>query len=260
MLNDKQRNKYFDYLLIQYFRLAGNLKYDINKINSSKVIIQPHLGLGDTIICNGLINKLSESFDVIYLPIKDRYAEMIKYLFKDNNKLNFFEVSYSNSTYDVLSFGNKNKVPILRIGFEKQKNNPFNTWFYDQTGIDYKISYEMFRLPKNEKQSIELYNHLLEYYKIENEDYNLVHCESYNKNFDLKEINNFKNIFVSKESDLFKNMFLYEKVIKNAKEIHCINSSFFHLVDRLPTNARLYYHNVRHSNFYMSEKWNLVKY
>ena len=67
------------------------------KINANQIIIHHHLGLGDTIVCFGLVNKLSEMYDKIYLPIKDRYADMIKYLYKENKKIEFFEGKYGKS-------------------------------------------------------------------------------------------------------------------------------------------------------------------
>ena len=37
-------------------------------------------------------------------------------------------------------------------------------------------------------------------------------------------------------------IFDYKKLIENATEIHCIDSSFKHLVESLNTNATLFYH------------------
>ena len=77
---------------------------------------------------------------------------------------------------------------------------------------------------------------------------------------DLKNINSKDIIYMSKDSDLFDNMFYYKTLILNAKQIHCINSSFLHLVERIKTDSHLYYHNVRNSNFKLSDKWNVVNY
>ena len=35
------------------------------------------------------------------------------------------------------------------------------------------------------------------------------------------------------------------KVIENAKEIHCLDSSILHLVERTKTNADLFFHNIK---------------
>ena len=49
------------------------------------------------------------------------------------------------------------------------------------------------------------------------------------------------------------------KLLKR-KEIHCINSSFIHLVDRIADDKPLFYHKIRHSNVFLSDKWQVVNY
>ena len=88
----------------------------------------------------------------------------------------------------------------------------------------------------------------------------LVHNQSHEDTYELKNISNKDIIYISKNSDLFNNMFYYKTLIVNAKEIHCINSSFLHLVERVKTHSKLYYHDVRNSNFELSEKWNVINY
>jgi len=41
---------------------------------------------------------------------------------------------------------------------------------------------------------------------------------------------------------LIKPKFIYKKLIENATEIHCIDSSFKHLVESLKTSGILFYH------------------
>ena len=120
MPKDKQKNKILDKILLKYFSYKKMIFFTPEKINANQIIIHHHLGLGDTIVCFGLVNKLSEMYDKIYLPIKDRYADMIKYLYKENKKIEFFEVSYSNSNFDVLMFSNKNNLPIFEQIYIRQ--------------------------------------------------------------------------------------------------------------------------------------------
>ncbi len=46
----------------------------------------------------------------------------------------------------------------------------------------------------------------------------------------------------------------------NASEIHCINSSFAHLVDRFETSGRRIYHDVRGGKLKFKKKWNYIGY
>ena len=52
-----------------------------------------------------------------------------------------------------------------------------------------------------------------------------------------------------------------QKIIENAKEIHCINSSFIHLIDRSSTCGDLFYHKnfytKPYSNFTLKKSWTI---
>ena len=48
----------------------------------------------------------------------------------------------------------------------------------------------------------------------------------------------YKKIFVEKSETIFD----YGLLIAKAKEVHCIDSSFKHLVDSIPTMGKLFYH------------------
>ena len=59
--------------------------------------------------------------------------------------------------------------------------------------------------------------------------------------------------------DITNNMMQYIKLIKNAKEIHCVDSSFYQLVDGMVnhTSADLYFHKIRaFSMLRVNCKWN----
>ena len=67
-----------------------------------------------------------------------------------------------------------------------------------------------------------------------------MHNQSSYGKVDLQSNKNLPIIYIEKETDLYKNIFLYLKVIENASEIHCLDSSFLHLVERVKTNAELF--------------------
>ena len=80
------------------------------------------------------------------------------------------------------------------------------------------------------------------------------------REYELKNINGTNNIFVSKESDIYGNMLLYKKLIENAEEIHCINSSFIHLVERVNNIGKIYYHHIRKSKLFLKKRWKVINY
>ena len=235
--------------------------YKLNQIKSEQILLFPHLGLGDLIITNGLVNYISKELGKhIYLPVKDNYFEQISYFYSENKNVTLFEIKNETREENILSFGKQNNLQILKIGYEKVKKEPFNTYFYKQLKIPYSSTYEYFSIPVNKQKNKELENHLKDYYKITEENINLVHNESSYQKYDLNISNNFECIYVNKDSDKFNNMFFYESLIKSAKEIHCVNGSFFHLVERIDTNAKLFYHHLRKNNMHVSDKWEWIRY
>lgn len=153
-------------------------------------------------------------------------------------------------------------MPILKIGFENRLNQriPFYKSFYKQIGLKYNISYKYFNPPSDAAKEIQLYNHLIKLFNIENDRYILVHDEASDTKYDLKIGSDLKAISLSNEFDIFDNIFLYKKIIMNASEIHCINSSFAHLVDRFETNGKRIYHNVRGGKLKFKKRWNYIEY
>ena len=237
--------------------------YDINKIKTDKFLAYTHLGLGDHIVCNGLLNYFSESFDKIYLPVKSRDINNINYLYKDNQKIEVFKIEHSSEVEDINSFAKKNNLITLKVGFKKRKP-PFNLSFYDQFGLPYSYSISKFRVPRDIKKEKSLYQHLKDVYKVKDR-YQVVHNQSSYGKVSLQVNNELPTIFIEKETDLYKNIFLYSKVIKNATEIHCLDSSFLHLVERVETDAELIFHNIkkdgqRGADVHLVKNWKIVNY
>ena len=118
--------------------------------------------------------------------------------------------------------------------------------FYKQFNLPYSISKDYFRIRYDIQKNRNLLNHLKDYYNI-GDDYILIHCESSTGYFSIKELKNIKDqkyIIFEKKSDIYNNMFFYLDVLKNAKEIHVVNSSVFCLADRLDTSEKLFFHNI----------------
>lgn len=219
----------------------------------SEIILHHHLGLGDHFVCNGMVNFLSDSYNAIYLPCKNNNFKTVKNLYSENNKIKIFRINKFEFK-EVYYFSKYSNLPIVKVGFENCNRKEWNTSFYDQMNIDFSIRYNRFHLPKNIPHQDELYD------LFSLNEYCLVHSESSESKYKLNISQKYPIVNVSKENDPYGNLLNYVKLIKNAKEIHCVNSSFFHLVDSIKTDACLFYHDVRKLDFKISDKWRIVKY
>ena len=128
--------------------------------------------------------------------------------------------------------------------------------------MDYSISFDYFYLPKNNEKELELTEHLLNYYNISNPDnFSLIHATSSRATHPLRRSEKKDEIFVEKDSDIFKNIFLYRDLISKAKELHCMNSSFIHIVERVPSKGKLFYHEIREpSSLKLFKEWKFEHY
>lgn len=219
----------------------------------SALIVWHHAGLGDHLICNGLVNYLADQHDVIYLPCKRAYLETIRCLYVDQPKVEVFPVDRWPD--DVERFRRNRQCEILRVGHEQADQRKFDVSFYRQVGIPFEVRYTRVALPHIIPHEDELYERLAP-----GREYCLIHREGSLGVFKLAFTPTLPVVYVEQKTDPFKNLLAYRKLICHAAEIHCINSSVIHLVDSLPTNASLFYHDVKPINFTLRPAWAFVAY
>jgi len=201
------------------------------------IYIFHHLGLGDHIICNGLVRSLIQSNLEYTLFCRPQYLNSVKSMYNDLTNLSFKD-GCDNSINSFLSnIDNNNKI---LIGFQyTPENYSWDEYFYKQHNVPFIKRWENFKIHRNIKDEIELYNKL----NPDNSKYALVHSSGSDgkDRIDYSKINsNLKIIKVSPEHT--DNIFNYLELIYKADEIHCVESCFNVLVDSLPLEVKLFYH------------------
>ena len=167
------------------------------------LVIHHHLGLGDHIICNGLVNQMS-IHQKIYLICKLQYYKNIKYLYKDNKNVkvipltNFMTRSIKSEKKfsKLLSFFLVAKINY--IGFKQEVGDYFDELFYKQAGIDFQHRYTSFYVPDDSENMV----------NIPKSKFRLIHQESSLGHYSLNiESDDLTDVFVSK--NLGRNIFSY---------------------------------------------------
>jgi len=196
--------------------------------------IHQHMGLGDHILCNGLVRFINskKEYENIFIFCKEKNLKELTRLFQDldNIKLIPTPAGLENSTVELFLQSNKS-VNVLKVGFSaiseymnSGKAKTFDQAFYLSAGISYEEKYKSFKFLRNYSKEEEIYNLL----NPTNEKYIFVHDDEdrgykITFNTDLKIIKN--NINYS--------MFDMVKLLENAQEIHCMESSFRCFIDQL---------------------------
>lgn len=202
------------------------------------IFIYHHLGLGDHIICNGLVRELYKIHEEIFLYCKCLNSKSIKYMYRDLKNLHIIKVEKDE---DVVINEKTLKIGFEHLPFFLKNEITWDQAFYKQCNIDFEKRWSSFHVERDKEREIELFKKL----NYKNEKFSLVHEAGSDNVIRIKKeyINkNLKEIKIKKEDT--DNIFDYMLLIEKAAEIHCIDSSFKHLCDSIKTEANLFYHNT----------------
>jgi hypothetical protein len=231
---------------------------------SGEVLLLSHNGLGDNITMIGALNYLLTCYDKVYFICKDHNEKNLKLLLDDRIILQPF--NSSNELVDVykivletpperdilisgdfytrftkLSTRITNQKLISRV---KSDNNytikyEFIRKFYHVINLDLTVYYDYFKIPSN--QDTEYYYNLVKNYKII-----FMHTRASNSKIKLQDVidkykYNKDYIIICSNKNIYKNyddkyeladklvylpIYHYIDIIKNAEEIHVIDSCF----------------------------------
>lgn len=244
----------------------------------NKIIIHHNTGLGDHLICNGIVNYFSEN-NKVYLICNKKNLPSIRYLYMDNKNVKVLPI-YRNNKFEKFfiniinyvfrkNFTNSEKllsklyslilrVEILYVGFDDVTYPEWDKSFYKSVGLEFNIRYDYFKLPEN--QTVEITD--------VTEEFIFIQDTSSQGKYNLKiSTSKEKIILDSMKTD---NFFDCLKYVYKASEIHCIDSSLIHLIEGIVPNKKqkLFFHDVERYNqksvpnakFHMRHHWNIIKY
>jgi hypothetical protein len=202
--------------------------------------IYHHLGLGDHIICNGLVREVSRRYDRVYLFVKEHNWESVSFMYRDVSNL---ECLCEKDDRAVEVFIKRNKIDnVLKIGFQRlDRRISFDQSFYNQAGVDFAKRWTSFYVMRDQARERNLFN----YFNLVEKEYIFLH-EDRDRKFVLKRehIQNQELRVVQPVKGVTDNIFDYCYILQNAREIHCIDSSFRLLADSLELNSRLLFHHT----------------
>ena len=226
----------------------------------SSAIIHHHLGLGDHIDCNGMVRYILDvgEYEEINIIAKDPYTYMISHMYRDDSRIHVIKIDGDNEYTEVEKYRNSNpKKEFIRIGHEYYAPVPGenkNCWeyFYEQLNIPHETKDDYFRVDVDEKEEQRVFEKL----NPNDEDYIFVHDEPSTGKMDLEIKSNLKII----RNDISENIFHFTKILREAKEIHLVESSFKSMVEHFPTTGKLYFHEKKeHPLGKHFKEWEILK-
>lgn len=191
------------------------------------------MGIGDHIICNGLVRNLYKKYGYVDLFCYGYNEANVKYMYRDLKNLNTIPVSSDQEANSIII---KNNFDVLKIGFENlymnESSESFDIGFYKIAGLPFSCKFDDFYLERDLEKELSILDSL----NPNNEPYIFIHGD-----LDMSKIRqDIKIIHNPKEYSLFNLISLLE----NAEEIHVIESSLKCLINQYKlTKPKLYYHN-----------------
>ena len=203
--------------------------------------IYHHLGLGDHIICNGLVRYLQKKFEDVTIFCKPQNYDNVKIMYSDNQKIKILPIG---DDFHVESFiyTNNLQMDTLKIGFNKlseyQTPYTFDEGFYGIAGINFKERFDSFYIPRDLNREEEIFKEL----NPKNESYIFIHDDK-ERGFSIDWDKLPKNIKVI-ENNVKYNLFDMLTIIERADEVHVMQSSIRDLINSYVMNKpKFYLHN-----------------
>jgi hypothetical protein len=195
------------------------------------ITIVHHLGLGDHIMLNGMVRHFAET-DTVCIFVQIKHEPSIKFMYRDIKDKVIIKTVNTTNAQEIWSQVKGNVLPLATYKL------PTNVWnyitsdvpsdmvnwahsVYIQAGISPKFMYSKFKVIRDKTQEIQC----------ETTDYIFVHDdESRGMKIDVKKGENIFKI-TSERMDKNPNIFDYLTIIENAKEVHCMDSSYAWMIN-----------------------------
>lgn len=217
--------------------------------------IMPHIGLGDFICLTPLILKLADGKECTVLCWQHNLFS-VESFFVNHKNIHLQPVSNESEVHDFYTQKDVLKLGVYNPSVPPKENEDYITWIHRQVGLNEIVYDDTIQVASDIIEPIEPINKPFEEYAFKHDD------EIRGFKIDDKFIHsNF--VFQKVIPDKLKSILQYRIVIKWAKEIHVIDSSFLHLSEALPTTGKLFFHKYARdggslSNYKFRKQWEVL--
>lgn len=241
----------------------SNLKLAFKNLFLAKrkdcVVLEPHMGLGDCLICLGLLKTLAANAREcqFYFACLPNYFHSVAWMLKDVRNIIPVAVNSGREARQYAQFKNAGYLPI---GLKNVDIHGFDESFYRQHQVPFSTRWELSDTP-NGPNSTALYRKL----NPKNLPYRLI-CrqDSSGTQYSL----GLKSSPDLLEIELYpatNNIFDWAHLVLGALEIHTIDTAFIHFVENTlseDAKQKLFFHRIRQSPTEFSRRlpWHEIKY
>jgi ADP-heptose:LPS heptosyltransferase len=208
------------------------------------MVLEPHLGLGDGIICLGLVRELSRRYPShqLYYACLHRCFHTLVWMFQDLNNVYPVAVTSGREARQLAGFLNAQYMPI---GIHHVDIKRFDAFFYEQHQVNFDLRWEHGDVPPGPKTK-----ELFEQLNPDHQPYILIcNRESGHERYTLNFANPHNKLVIEVQA-LTNNIFDWVELIQRSDEIHTIDTAFIHVLESTlykKEHPPLYFHRTRKS-------------
>jgi hypothetical protein len=117
-----------------------------------------HLGMGDMIVLNGMVRHLSPTCDKIYLPCKNQNIDSVKFMFRDDPKVEVMPVSNDAHAKAIADVMRPPVYEVMRLGMFSREPFDICKWdqeFYRQANVPFEKRWSAFKLMREKSTEIQ---------------------------------------------------------------------------------------------------------
>lgn len=207
-----------------------------NNLRKMKYIYH-HLGLGDHIICNGLVRSIIKNDELYTIFVKPHNKITVEFMYRDLPNLYIIEAD----DHEVNEYLRNKKIDgsnLILAGFHSHPGSvSFDESFYLQNNIPFENRWETFKVLRNLDDEKKLFDK----FNVKPKEYIFIHDDDrYRVNLNKIEHNYLP--IVKCEKGHTENLFDYLTLIENSLSCHTIESSLQFIIDSLNLNNENYVH------------------
>lgn len=210
----------------------------------SRVLLDFHHGMGDELICNGLVREYCNTYETVGIFCLKRNEPSVSFMYRDLSNLRIHVVRSHTERlrflfFNAFRFGQNRYDDIRAIdAYDEESGIRFERQVYKKFGVPLEKKWDSFFVKRdNEREEATLKKTGV------SEPYQFVHDDS---RFPLDRTRISQTLpVIEPTKELTNNVFDCCLLIERAAEIHVVDSSFVVLIDCLPyvnSAQRLYKH------------------
>ena len=208
------------------------------------VVLEPHMGLGDSLICLGLIKTIAERepTQTFYYACLPSYFHSVAWMLQGLN--NVFPIPV-NSGREARQYAEFKNATYLPIGIHDVDIRRFDEFFYAQHQVLFDQRWELATTPTGPNSQ-----HLLNQLNPEHRPFLLVCKKDSSGKAHQLNVTNQDSLLVIEVHPATNNIFDWTDLVLGAQEIHTIDTAFIHFVEntlKADSDKKLCFHRIRQS-------------